>query len=347
MLQEETMSRKAFDLYNRAKHQVARYERTLNNAELEQALSSLDAAIAADGDFFKPAHFKGIVYDLKGWHDEAITQFDSIIGKSPVSLRDEVAYNKAVAKYHRYLENFIAEAIAILEPLDKRLDEQSWLSPLVKAVLAQSYAMMVHHSMKKQDDQFIQVYKERADNKAEEALKRVDGLKKQVSDTFLNQARWVANNAKGVSLMYFDDNVRDQITEDNYEDYSKKLKKAIGYFDKASKYSPNNWALECNQASARMRLGHLLLKLGRVNEANAYFDEAESRLKNVITTLRPDYDFAIYETGRIKRFRGDGPSAVVLLQTVIDMGEGNSSISLKRLHGELNAAKNGITSFNL
>jgi tetratricopeptide (TPR) repeat protein len=343
MLQPETLNRQAFDLYTMAKRRVSRYERTLNAVELDEAIKNLDSAINADSNFFKPANFKGIIYDLKGQSDEAIRQFDSILDQSPASLKDEVEYNKAVAKYHCYGESFIKEAIDILEGLDRRLQPNGRLSLLVKAVLSQSYAMMVFHSRRSNNEKDVVLFSNNAEEKANEALRLANEL--SLSESFLKQPRWIANNAKGISLMFLDDNVRDNIKKEESKPYMQRLKKSIEYFDKAADYSPNNWALECNKASSRMRMGHLLVILGESEKAKKIFEEAISLLNNVISKLRPNYGFAIYELGRINRFQKNFTLAEKHFQVALAIPEANRNVGDKTLKRELEANTQRSTMF--
>ena len=343
MLQAETLNRQAFDLYTMARRRVSRYERTLNTAELDEAINNLDRAITADTNFFKPANFKGIIYDMKGQSNEAIKQFDSILEQSPASLKDEVEYNKAVANYHCYFESFIKKAIAILEGLDSRLRPKGRLPLLVKAVLAQSYAMMVFHSMRRNNQNEVELFSNKVEEKANEALRLANEA--SLSESFLKQPRWIANNAKGISLMFIDDNVRDNIKKEESKPYMERLKKSIEYFDKAAEYSPNNWALESNKASARMRIGHLWMILGESEKAKKIFGEAILLLENVISKLRPNYGFAIYELGRINRFRQNFALAEKFCQAAFAIPEANRNVGDKTLQAEVEAVTRQSTLF--
>jgi tetratricopeptide (TPR) repeat protein len=347
MLQLETSSRLASESYYAAKRQVSRYERTKNPDDLDSAIAQLNRAITADANFFKPAHYKGIVLDMKGKPSDAITQFEFVLQNVPDSRRNEVEYNKAVANYHSYGESFIADAIGILKPMETRLSRNTKLSLLAKAVLAQSYAMMVLHSMRADDEEKMNSYAKAASAKANEAISNAESLARKFDKSFLNQPHWIANNAIGVSLMFRDDNIRDGIHEENHLQYKERQEQAIQYFDKASRYSSDNWALECNQASARMRLGHMFMRLGQSDVARKYFDKAEAFLKDVITRLRPNYDFALYELGRIHRFQKNKTEAIAYFNRALSSGTENRNIKDSTLRREKLAAEEEDIHFKL
>lgn len=337
MLQLQTSNRKAFEYYHAAMLKVADYYQTLNSAMLDQALQYVDRSLEFDPNYFEPLNFKGILFDMKGMFREAVEMYTRISSVTTGSMQTEVIYNRAVANYHLYQLENIKASIADLSDLINSNAADPRQEALIYAALGQAYAMMVHHEQKKYVND-VEKYATMASTAADESLKIIT-KNSAFETTVVNQVKWVAYNAKGVSLMFQDDAMRDRIDTNNQYIYRKRLVKAFSLIKKATEYSPKNWALKCNEGSILMRLGHLYEMIGQREDAVVMFKRAESALQQVLQNLNPNYDFAFYEIGRIYRFLKDKDQAISYFNKAIDAGGSNASIRQETIEWNIRQAK--------
>jgi len=75
------------------------------------------------------------------------------------------------------------------------------------------------------------------------------------------------------------------------------LEEALRCLAAADGQNPNDWAIQCDLGSSRMRLAYW-----RGDESE--FPRARKHLELVIDQLRPEYGFALYEIGRVCRLQG-------------------------------------------
>ncbi|RNL53140.1 tetratricopeptide repeat protein [Pedobacter jejuensis] len=344
MLQAHTLNRKAFDLFNSATIKVATYYRTLDSAILDRALADLNKSIEFDPDYFQPLNYKGIVFDLKGSPSQAINEFNSIYNqKLSEGLRPEVEYNRAVANYHLYHEPNMIAAIAELSSVINNPSNNIRILALAKASLAQAYGMMVLHAQKHGEEKVLKYFNLTVSS-ATEAIKFIEKHKHDFDKSFFNNAIWIAYNAEGIGLMFLDDLKLDPLTGKN-EKIKENLTSAVARFKKGMGYSSPNWALTCNRASANMRLGHLYKKEGKPEKSAEYFGKAIELLNEVINHQRPNYDFALYELGRIYRFQSDMEKAITLFERAKIAGGDNPNISKEILDQNIERARSGHTDF--
>ncbi len=135
--------------------------------------------------------------------------------------------------------------------------------------------------------------------------------------------------------MFYDEQNR---YKDRTQNGLKDLKSADEQFDSALKYSPKNWVLWCNKVSIAMRLGYFYKLSGEPTTAESYFDEGLKSLQRVVTTLRPNYDFAWYEIGRIYRLSDHFNEAEDSFEKALKAGAENPNVSAKTINREVAAA---------
>jgi tetratricopeptide (TPR) repeat protein len=198
--------------------------------------------------------------------------------------------------------------------------------------------MLILHLVKRKSNA-ITTFLE-ADKTSDKVLEIIDGIKndnKELQDASL-QAKWIAYNAKGIARMYIDDNNRES-KYDEKGDILNNLTEANEYFKKGSVISPNNWALMCNTASVNMRLYYYFKVRGDASSTK-YFYLAEKILQDVVDRVRPGYDFAYYELGRLYRIKGNVSKALELFDLASNKGGSNNNVSIKTIQEQKNAALN-------
>ena len=289
----ETPNRKAFEGLADAIMKIDSYRSSKNRSLLELARRDLTTALTEDPDFL-PGHFySAIVDDLLGRPKDAVLGFQRILSEVPSNdseLRQEIRYNLAVAHYHRYSLKHLDKAQAEFEGLLRDTQDKR-LRCLIECGLAQTFAMA---EIPSDPDSVNDAELTRIKSKFEasrrmqiDAKKHADLLPKRERDLVLGTAL----NASGMSLMYYSDFFGPP------QEKSAMLDLALEALREADRHIPSDWANWCDLGSAHMRLG-----LWRNSSTD--FQEARNCLLRVVTTLRPNYGFALYEIGRAYRIEG-------------------------------------------
>ena len=340
MLQLETTNRKAFDYYDSAIRKIDGYNKTLDTVLLDAAANDLDLSIRADGNFFRAANYKGIVFDLMGMATEAIRQFDTIVQNTPDIFKGEVWYNKAIANYHLYHEPNLEAAIGLLNDVIAKYPRNRRLTVLAEASLAQCYGMMVLHAVNMGD--MVQVGQLRDDvlQRADKTLVEVGKLenRRELGEDLVKEVSWIAYNAKGIALMFQDDNARDSMQPGKSDVYRENLEQALNMFRKGQEFAPDHWALACNVASAEMRMGYWSIRNNDAAKAADCFTSAITGLQKVIDVLKPGYDFAYYEIGRVYRLWSKFNEASTFLNKAKSISGYNKSVGNKTIDMQLEKA---------
>lgn len=296
----DTNDWKAFELVTQALTYIDTYKWSKENERLELAQSCLSKAMKRDPDYLRALYLSAMVDDLRGKANDAIPQFEKVLQANPPFI-EEVRYNLAVAKYHRYSWNYLDEAVELFKQVLKNTKNDPALNLLAGAGLAQTYAMrMIPKLPPEADTDAVEKYHTLSGdqyNRVDDDLDRVSIADEEV----LNEIRWSINNARGMSCMYY---------TDYFETVPKKidrLKEGLSALVTADKYSPRNWGNYCDLGSVHMRLGHWA-------ESDQDFEEALRYLGIVVDELRPNYGFALYETGRTYRLMGKFEEALKYLE---------------------------------
>lgn len=302
-MQVETKSRKAFELVTEALLDLDLYKKSKDRTRLDSAQSNLAGAMTADPKYLRALYINAMVSDLQGKPKDAVEQLETVLRENP-PFADEVRYNLAVASYHRYSHEHLDKAIKyfaeILENDDLKDNE---LKLLARAGRAQAYAM---HEIPKNPDEpnkdeikkFFVLSKDDS-AKAQEDIEQAD-----VSEELKREVKWTALNARGMALMYFTDFFPESVNENAIAEKIQNLDKAVMNLKKADQYNPKDWANYCDMGSAQMRLGYWRKRKQEENFA-AHFEKALEYLEKVVTDLRPNYGFALYEIGRVYRLNND------------------------------------------
>jgi tetratricopeptide (TPR) repeat protein len=309
----ETMDRQAFELVARAMERLDDYNRDHQLSFLQDAESDLTKAVTRDAQYVDASFYAGIVKDLIGKAADAVPFFDKILNNLPKeseNQRDLVQYSRGVAWYHQYSHNKLEQAEKdFLIVVNRSKDAE--LRLLARAGLAQTYAMwMIPRTAGKdklrrgegaEELNFIA-------EKRNQCLKQVAVSNEEMVRFGFKQPQQPATllsgpingtvlNAQGMCNMYW--------TDYNVKDTGEKrsaLQEAIGYLQMADKYLPGDWANTCDIGSAHFRLGAVERESG--GDAGTEFQKALDFFQMVISDLRPDYGFALYEMGRIYRVWG-------------------------------------------
>lgn len=296
----ETSDWKAFSLVTEALTYIDTYRRSKELERLESAQSCLSKAIDRDPKYLRAVYLSAMVNDLSGRANDAIPQFEKVLNENPPFI-EEVRYNLAVAKYHRYSWSYLDEAAELFKQVLKNTRSDPSLNLLAAAGLAQTYAMrMIPKLPSKADVGTIEKYyllSEEHYRLVEEALEKATINDEEV----LSEIRWSVHNARGMSFMYY---------TDYFEEKEKKitlLKEGLSELHTADKYSPKNWANYCDIGSTHMRLGHW-------GDSASDFEKALRYLLSVVDELRPNYGFALYEIGRTYRLMGEFNEALKFLK---------------------------------
>lgn len=295
---------------------------------LQSAKASLERAQKEDPHYLKAVYYNALVDDLLGKAQDAIPQFERVLNAEP-PFSAEVRYYLGLAHYHRYNVENLQKAIEYFSQVINR-GKQDALELFAHASLGQAYAMkMIPAKPDSPDMAAIASYLEISRREHDIAISQSEALgDRQKAD----EGRWMAHNALGMALMYYSDYVgeRAQKVSD--------LGEAVAEFRQADRYSPNNWANCCDLGSAYMRLGHW-------NSDSQSFSAARDYLNNVVTRLRPNYGFALYELGRTSRLCGCFEEAIKYFEAALSIPYEFRDVSDRRVNLEIDRVKARQMSF--
>src|SRR5438445_1375224 len=120
-------------------------------------------------------------------------------------------------------------------------------------------------------------------------------------------------NALRMALMNFSDYfpVQGELAK-RIAEKVRRVEQAIKNLGEADKLSPRNWANYCDLGSAYMRRGFY-------KSSDEDFRQGSKYLTEVVSGLRPDYGFALYELGRLHRLKGDFDGALEYFRRSLDV----------------------------
>jgi tetratricopeptide (TPR) repeat protein len=342
-LELETHNREAFELVTQALEFMDQYRDSRDVARLSEATVRLNAASQKDPNYFRARYYDAIVDDLSGRRESAVTKLTELLGQSPL-LADEVRYNLGLAEYHGYSHSALERAIQQFTRVLETVTDAS-LRLRARAGLAQAYAMhMIPKEYDKPDLDQIKKYRDLALGAVSRVFHElhVSQLRRlvpfggsSVDSSTAAEVRWTVHNAKGMALMYYSDylpQIENDMADRGRERQGVTVKLALSELEKAERIKGSDWANRCDLGSATMRLGYFS------REAGCY-SQAISILQEVIDRLRPGYGFAIYETGRVLRLKGDYGKAIERFKAALDIPETQRDVSDRRVTAELKRAE--------
>lgn len=290
----ETDNQRASDLTADSWLDISVYRRSREQGRLEAAEAKLEQALSEDPNYLQAFYYRAMVNDLMGRPEVAIEQFEKVLQEDPPFVED-VRYNLGVALYHRYSHSNLDLAAEHFKAVITNTTDPT-LKMLARAQLAQTYAMrMIQPKPAPADLGAVERYFELSREQYAAVIQALEELPPQ-SDEALHDIKWEVYNGHGMSLMYYTDYFGTP------EEKIQKLRMALDELIKADEHSPKNWANYCDLGSVHMRLGVW-------SASREEFEAALDYLGEVISSLRPNYGFALYETGRTRRLMGEFEAA--------------------------------------
>jgi tetratricopeptide (TPR) repeat protein len=363
------------ELLKEAQISIAGYQRSKELGKLKEAKSNLEMALEKDRRYLRARFWMGLVNDLLGETDEAVRELtevkDAVSGIEPIAVNKRratkrareiqlflsmVQYNLGVAYYHKYSRDKVDTAIQTFADVIEQTANNE-LRLRAKAWLAKAYA--VRMIPKPDSEDFDEVTRFYASERPKENAGKYFELSRKVSDAVIadvenrselgeaaDDIKGVAYDARAVALMFY--------TDFYEEDRISNLEKALKSLDTANEYRRRDWAIYSNFGSIHMRLGHWRQveaqkgtgpKVDKVRQqSQANFEKALEFLKEVVTSLRPGYGFALYEIGRTYRLMGDFVQALKYFDLALEVKK-NRDVSDSRIKFEKKRAKRSLTSF--
>ncbi len=342
-LELETRNREAFELVTEALELIDQYQESRDVAKLKDATLRLTTASQKDPSYFRAKYYDAIVDDLAGRFKSAAKKLTDLLGQSTL-LAEEVRYNLGLAEYHGYSHSALEQAIKQFKLVLESVKDRS-LRLRAQAGLAQAYAMhMIPREYDAPDLAQIKEYRDLAFSSVSKVFRqlRISQLqrlipfrKPSVDSGAAAEIRWTAHNAKGMALMYYADylpQIEKLPADRSRERQAATVQSALSELTHAESIKADDWANRCDLGSANMRLGHFKAEPGRL-------EEALKILQDVIDRLRPGYGFAIYETGRVLRLKGEYDKAIERFDAALAIREEQRDVSDRRINTERQRAE--------
>lgn len=327
----ESPSRRAFELVTEALREIDGYRASKERSRLQTAQEKLQRALQVDPGFFRASYYDAIVTDLAGKAKDAAAHLELLLQQNP-PFDDEVRYNLGVAYYHQYSRRHLDTAIGHFKRVIEDTKDRS-LRLLAGAVLAQAYAMRtIQPEPDKPDLKDAELNATNAFKQSDLVEGELKALKSTLDPASQTEVAWTVRNARGMALMYFTDYlpIEGQEQKRTAEKLTK-LERAIKELGEADKLSPRNWANYCDLGSAYMRKAFY-------RGSQEDFGRGAAYLLTVVSDLRPNYGFALYELGRLHRLKGDFDKALEYFARALDVRE-HRDVSDSRVEREIRLAK--------
>ena len=312
----ETTNEKAAELVRGAMEEICAYRRTKTRSLLSSAAAKLEEARTKDPEYLQLLYGRAQLDDLAGRAKDAIEEFERVLAESP-PFSDEVEYHLGVAYYHRYNRPSLEKAMERFSSVAARACDPV-LECRARLGIAQALCMRLIPS----DPRRPSLDQIRQDaQRVHEQLGVVEtllGKLKQTDRAVLNELKSACHNSRALAWMYSSDFLWSSAEKTNL------LERALSELRLADQHDPNNWAIQCDIASAWMRLGHW-------RESGSDFEQAREHLDRVIRSLRPGYGFALYELGRTFRLQGDFVQAVHYFDRALAIPYDYRDVSDRRL----------------
>ncbi len=330
-----------------------------NPAVLNEAERDLTIALEQDPAFLPAVYYRGVVRQLKGDNDLAISDLANVIeSKSP--FKNEARFNLAVARYHKFHRADLEEAESQFETVLKSKAISKQLRLQIMVSLAQVYGQLMiqknpeHPNLEEIHENFRRVLQVETEIRFGLHAERA---KEQKLDP---EIEWRIENAIGVAYMFASDYCSSIAARDGTEiRRATILREAREHVEKADKFSPDNWAILCNLGSIWMRFACWIAKRARKEifqesaaqseksllltagerktdqSAQESAEQSEYYLKRVIDKIRPGYGFALYELGRLHRINGDFAVALDWFERSMAVPEAKRDVGQATLDREI------------
>ncbi|MEY8780310.1 hypothetical protein AB9K32_07770 [Allomuricauda sp. XS_ASV26] len=344
----------AFELYSLGLDTFRIYLGNKKQELLRDALTKFDQSVDLDPKFFLPRYYQAVVKDLMGDYEEASEVLESLKDTAPSDFKDLVFYSLAIALYHYYNPAKIEESIEIFESVKSR---NPYVNLLARAGKIQSMAvhMMLSYREKSKAKKAIKDKKDII-KEGKEILKKLTALnwfslkgRKQDTITHQKEIRWITYNAMGLAFMYVSDTVRyqDKLEKNKSipENYLKELKKAREYFEKADKINSGHWAILSNKGSLNLRKTALEYYYEKDELWGTTLKETIIDFEKVLE-VRPDYDFAYYELGKVNRMTERWEEAINHFNQALEVQEkGNVNVPKSSIERQIKLCKQQYAKF--
>ncbi|RMA64305.1 tetratricopeptide repeat protein [Ulvibacter antarcticus] len=308
MIQLETDNRKAFEDLNEAISNIDSYNKSKQIKHLNTALEYVDSSLKNDNNYLRAIEWNIIIHDLLGLHKNIVIEYKDILKEIPESLQQKTLYNLGAAYFHHYDLKSIDKAIWHFEKA-LSLNQNIGLDILSKASLGRSYALRIllgHKHLGGNDtEEELKTFFDKSVQFSKESIKMVKSSKDY--NDIKNEVIWTAYSALGAARMYLHDNERyiADLNTKNFKNYNRILCKSYRDFTRAEKYKPKKWANWSNMGSALWRRALLYKTYGKKKTANQLFEKSIETFNFLIKNIRLNYDFALYEMGKVYRMKED------------------------------------------
>jgi tetratricopeptide (TPR) repeat protein len=293
-----TLSRPAFQSMTQGLQAIERYYQERSIADIERAAVRIDDALKNDADYGLAIFYKGVVLDLIGKPADAPQYLERILNecKSP-ELKIETIFNLGVVNYHRYSHRYLALAKDYFDKVIASAADAS-LRSMARAHLAQTHAMWMrpsHNQLADKRQPATPEVRRHIQMHFDECLKLVGELRREKD--MANRVVATRENANGMAQMYYTDHMG--LDSDSKRNH---IEAARASLQQADAQLPRDWANTCDLGSLELRWGVFRRQEPQEGDlGETHFEESRERLESVITTLRPDYGFALYEMGILHR----------------------------------------------
>lgn len=344
----------AFELYSLGLDTFRTYLSNKKQEFLKDALAKFGQSFELDPQFFLPRYYQAVVKDLLGDYREAAEVLESLKETAPSDFKGLVFYSLAISLYHYYDPVKIEESIHNFESVKSR---NPYVNLLARAGKIQSMAvrMMLSYRDKAKAGKAIEDKKEIIEE-GEAILKKLSSLNrfllkrsKQDSLTHKKEIQWITYNAMGLAFMYVSDTVRypdkPQKGKSIPEKYLDELQKAREYFEIADKINPGHWAILSNFGSLDQRTTVLEYYYEKVEKWGQTLNRTIANFDKVLR-IRPDYDFAYYEMGKVHRMTRRFKQAIKYFNQALEAHQkGNVNVLKSSIEKQIELCKQEYVKF--
>jgi len=344
-------------------------EQPANPTVLNEAERDLTMALEQDPAFLPAVYYRGVVRQLKGDNDLAISDLTTVI-ESRSRFKNEARFNLAVARYHKNDRADLEEAESLLETLLKSKAISNRLRLQIMVSLAQVYGQLMIQNNPEQPnlEEIHENFRRALQVETEIRFGRdAEKAREQKPDP---EIEWRIEDALGLAYMFASDYCSSVAGRDGSEiGRATILREAREHFEKADKFSPDNWAILCSLGSIWMRFAYWISKRARKEtsqesaasseksillpagerkteqSAQESAEQAEYYLRRVIDKVKPNCGFALYELGRLHRIKGDFAVALDWFERSMAVPEAKRDIGQATLDREILRARQQSSAF--
>jgi tetratricopeptide (TPR) repeat protein len=326
----DTPNFKAFELVTDARVQLDEYRNQRDREHLTRAEETLQSALEVDPKYLNAVYFLALTYDLLGKPAEALRRYEDVLAERP-PFEAEVLYHFGLAHYHLYYaENLDRAKESFLQVINS--GESGRLIAAAHAALAQVYAQkMIPKFPLEISRAELEELADNCETQCREAERLIP--MPETADPFWREVKWPCANARGLNRMFRSDFLAGVDAKLEW------LNTALEWFQSADRVSPKNWAVICNLGSCEMRLGRWTTETGDTSTAREHFSNARRWFNLVLSELRPNYGFALYEMGRIERLAGYFTEAIDYYRKALEIPDADRNVSTPRVEREIARAE--------